>query len=166
MARAAEQVATKLGDCAAWRAAQWVALYAPLPGELPTGLLVARAIEEGRELLWPRPRPDGGLDFALARPDELRPGRYGVRAPGPEARRVALCAAVLVVAPGLAFDHRGARLGRGGGAYDRALAQPGGAVAIGIGFEFQRVARLPTEAHDVTLAAVVTETGCHRSFAS
>jgi 5-formyltetrahydrofolate cyclo-ligase len=68
----------------------------------------------------------------------------------------------LLVVPGLAFDARGGRLGRGGGHYDRLLAARSGQkghrpVLLGLGFEFQIVERVPTAAHDVRLDIVVTE---------
>ena len=65
----------------------------------------------------------------------------------------------LVLVPGLAFDARGGRLGRGAGFYDRFLAAlPPRAVACGAGFQFQVVGLVPTEAHDVRLGALLTET--------
>jgi 5-formyltetrahydrofolate cyclo-ligase len=63
--------------------------------------------------------------------------------------------------PGLAFDERGGRLGRGGGHYDRFLRearrQGGGIVALAMAFELQIVADVPREAHDELVDGVVTE---------
>ena len=63
----------------------------------------------------------------------------------------------LLLIPGLAFDVRGGRLGRGGGYYDRLLATRagGGAVAIGVCFEFQRVNRLPLAPHDALVDGII-----------
>jgi 5-formyltetrahydrofolate cyclo-ligase len=60
--------------------------------------------------------------------------------------------------PGLAWDRDGRRLGRGAGYYDRLLASPGWrAFRCGVFFAGQEVARVPVEAWDVRLDAVVTE---------
>lgn len=64
----------------------------------------------------------------------------------------------LVLVPGLAFTREGARLGRGGGFYDRLLnGQAATAMKFGICFEFQVVDFVPAETHDVILDAVVTD---------
>ncbi|MFN2351132.1 MAG: 5-formyltetrahydrofolate cyclo-ligase [Kiritimatiellia bacterium] len=65
----------------------------------------------------------------------------------------------LAVVPGLAFDREGARLGHGGGHYDRLLAMPQlrGCVKYGWCFDFQVVAQLPVCAWDVNMDAVITE---------
>lgn len=66
----------------------------------------------------------------------------------------------VVVVPGLAFDERGGRLGRGGGHYDRFLrfARAAGSIdAIGVAFDLQIVPEVPREAHDEPVDAVVTE---------
>lgn len=64
--------------------------------------------------------------------------------------------------PGLGFDRERRRLGRGGGHYDRFLAQPSVVqnqmfLKVGIGFSVQLVEDLPRESHDVVLDAVVTD---------
>lgn len=64
--------------------------------------------------------------------------------------------------PLLAFDRGGARLGHGGGYYDRTLAGLPGATAIGIAYAFQEVPHLPTGPHDIPLHAIATEEGLVR----
>ncbi len=56
----------------------------------------------------------------------------------------------VIVLPLLACDAQGARLGQGGGWYDRTLGQPASALPllVGVGFDLQLVERVPTEAHD------------------
>ena len=72
----------------------------------------------------------------------------------------------IVLVPGLAFDVGCGRLGRGGGYYDRLLADCGlGADAhkAGVAFDFQVVDRVPVSQHDVVLDSVVTETRIFRT---
>ena len=64
----------------------------------------------------------------------------------------------VVVVPALALDRDGARLGYGGGHFDRFLAGSGaGAVRIGAVFACQLVREIPTMPHDVPLDVIVTE---------
>jgi 5-formyltetrahydrofolate cyclo-ligase len=64
----------------------------------------------------------------------------------------------VALVPGLAFDLRGHRLGRGGGHYDRVLARLSpDSITIGLAFELQLMKRLPVEVHDVPVDLIVTE---------
>lgn len=63
--------------------------------------------------------------------------------------------AVLALIPGVAFTKSGARLGRGGGYYDRFLPLISGAVLWGVGFACQELESLPVEIHDVALSRVI-----------
>lgn len=68
----------------------------------------------------------------------------------------------VIVVPGTAFTPGGARIGQGGGWYDRfLLGRAEHAVLIGIAFAEQIVESLPIEAHDVPLDMVVTEDSVH-----
>ena len=63
----------------------------------------------------------------------------------------------MIVVPLVAFDRAGARLGYGGGCYDRYLStlRPDCHI-VGIAFEEQRVDRVPTDAHDLPLSNVIS----------
>jgi 5-formyltetrahydrofolate cyclo-ligase len=91
----------------------------------------------------------------------LTEGPFGTREPvADEATRMDLSAAATILVPGLAFDRTGGRLGRGGGFYDRFLADP--AVRgrrVGVCFARQIFERVPIEEHDAMLDAIVTEDG-------
>lgn len=64
----------------------------------------------------------------------------------------------LIIAPGLAFDRRGNRLGRGGGFYDRFLARTGPeAVVCGFGFAEQVLDEVPAGPHDYRMDLIVTD---------
>ncbi len=63
----------------------------------------------------------------------------------------------MVVVPLVAFDRTGARLGYGGGCYDRYLPILSPACQIvGIAFDEQRVDHVPTDAHDLPLPNIVS----------
>ncbi|HUF56604.1 MAG TPA: 5-formyltetrahydrofolate cyclo-ligase [Thermohalobaculum sp.] len=68
----------------------------------------------------------------------------------------------LLIAPLLAFDRAGRRLGYGGGFYDRTLhrlRQRRRTLAVGFGYAAQEVPEVPADATDQTLNAIVTEAG-------
>ena len=61
------------------------------------------------------------------------------------------------IVPGLAFSRSGARLGYGGGWYDRFLSGAAdSSVSLGVAYPFQIVGNLPLEPHDLPLADVVS----------
>lgn len=63
----------------------------------------------------------------------------------------------MIVVPLVAFDRTGARLGYGGGCYDRYLpALRPDCHIIGIAFEEQRVDHVPTDAHDLPLPNIIS----------
>jgi 5-formyltetrahydrofolate cyclo-ligase len=64
----------------------------------------------------------------------------------------------LVVAPGLAFDRKGRRLGRGGSFYDRFFVNKElRAVKCGLGFSDQVIESVPVVEHDIAVAFLVTD---------
>ncbi|NND76099.1 MAG: hypothetical protein HKN44_13935 [Ilumatobacter sp.] len=64
----------------------------------------------------------------------------------------------VVIVPGLAFAPSGARIGQGGGWFDRFLAQTRiDCTSIGVCFRPQLVDTVPTEAHDIAVDVVVTD---------
>jgi 5-formyltetrahydrofolate cyclo-ligase len=75
----------------------------------------------------------------------------------------------LVLTPGLAFDKRGNRLGRGGGFYDRFFAELDSAglayTALGLCLECQLAEAVPVEEHDKGVAAILTENRYRESAA-
>lgn len=131
--------------------------------ELDTLELVERLLAEGREVYVPR-AVAGPADRSLhvhPYPCPLVTLSFGLRQPPagtPELAPAAIDATLdVALVLGLGFDRRGFRLGYGSGYFDRFLrGRP--FPAVGLGYAFQLVDRLPAEAHDVPMAAVVTDT--------
>jgi 5-formyltetrahydrofolate cyclo-ligase len=105
---------------------------------------------------------------SYARSTRLRPNRYGIAEPEREGSvRAAVRHLDLVLLPLVAVDARGTRLGTGAGFYDRCLQHLRAGrrwrrpKLIGLGYEFQRVARLEARAWDVPLDVLLTEKGLY-----
>lgn len=160
--RAGAGVAERLRASAIWLACSEVALFASLPGEVDTGPIFEAARRDGRRTLLPRMLSGKAIEFVPFDDFEgLTVGRYGVREPALATLARAPRAGTLVLAPGVAFDRSGGRLGRGAGYYDRALARLacGGArpFVMGVAFPIQIVEQVPMAPHDVFLDGVVTD---------
>jgi 5-formyltetrahydrofolate cyclo-ligase len=61
----------------------------------------------------------------------------------------------VIIVPGVAFDSKGYRLGRGKGYYDRYLGGLAENYKIGICFPWQMVEKVPTDSHDVCVNEVI-----------
>ena len=90
---------------------------------------------------------------------EILSGQFGIREPSPACVEIPLNDLDLVLVPGVAFDLRGNRLGRGKGYYDRLLESFNGH-KIGIAFDEQVVDAVPVENLDVRMNAILTPTRC------
>jgi len=144
-------------DC--YRAADAIALYSPIQNEVDTGRLLDHALASGKRVYLPRWL---GQDYGfgqIASRSELVAGRLGILEPiGAPGLGEADSQNFLVFVPGVVFDTRGNRLGRGAGYYDRLLAQFRGSARIaGLAYEFQIVEAVPAQEWDYGMHFIVTE---------
>ena len=136
-----------------------VAAYYSVGTEPDTHGLVYALWKRGSYVLLPVLQPDGDLDWASYEgPDSMVPGPRGLREPGEPPRGVdAVARADLVLAPALAVDRSGRRLGRGGGSYDRALARVAPLIPlIALLYDDELLDRVPAAPHDISVRAVAT----------
>ena len=166
--RGESELAAK-ADALAERALSWapmagagcVMVYLSMTAEAGTGALIERLLQAGVDVAGPRVDWDARtLAPALIRDPmaDVVEGRLGVPEPAPHAQGVSIESVDVILVPGLAFDLRGFRLGRGAGFYDRFLADPRRrGLSLGYGYEAQLVHRVPTAPHDARLDAIVTE---------
>ena len=160
---AGRRVAEHLAAAPEYRRCRRLVAYAATPDELPLATLLALARADGKRTLLPRMLDESAMVLSsVEHVEQLEPGRYGVREPPRDAPVESLGPDALVLVPGLAFDERGGRLGRGKGVWDRALEARCDAVVFGVGFEFQIIDAVPLETHDQMLDALVTEAGIRR----
>jgi 5-formyltetrahydrofolate cyclo-ligase len=138
-----------------------VAAFAPDETEPGHGRLPAAYSRLGARILLPVVPEEGRALLWAVGTGGLVPGRFGLLEPvGPRLGPTAIGTADVVVVPALMVARNGARLGRGGGYYDRALrhVRPG-AVLVAVVFDDELLDELPVEAHDRQVHAVVTPSG-------
>jgi 5-formyltetrahydrofolate cyclo-ligase len=129
-----EEICERVLEMAEWAQAQTAVLFIPLPSEpMITPLKLDCDVRKVVCVSIPQsPKPDQELHL----PENID----------------------LVLVPALAFSKDRRRLGRGGGFFDRMLGgRAANAFKLGVCFSFQIVDSVPTEAHDVVMDAVVTE---------
>jgi 5-formyltetrahydrofolate cyclo-ligase len=134
-----------------------VAAYVSVGTEPDTRALIFALWKRGSYVLLPVLRPDADLDWASYEgPDSLAAGPRGLLEPAEPRRGVnAITSADVVIAPALAVDPTGMRLGRGGGSYDRALARVGGSVlTLALLYDGELIERVPAGPHDQPVAGV------------
>lgn len=145
-----------------------VAAYVSVGREPVTRGLLDALRSAGSRVLLPVLLPDNDLDWAVYQgPGSLTPARRGLLEPeGPRLGPAAVLEAEALLLPGLAVDERGMRLGRGGGSYDRVLERLAKAgvrpALVVLLYPDEVVRRVPEEAHDRPVHAVVTPEGVRR----
>ena len=156
------QLLVRLRELPAVRFAKRALLFAPLPTEPDIDPLWGLGAWANKQCAFPRVEGMVMRVYYVRGLEELEATRWGLREPPPLAAREAdLPDFNVILVPGLAFDGRGGRLGRGGGFYDRLLARRGARTTlIGCCFAFQRAEKLlPTAPHDVQMDFVCTDEG-------
>ncbi|MCB9876414.1 MAG: 5-formyltetrahydrofolate cyclo-ligase [Planctomycetes bacterium] len=139
-----------------------VGAYWPLPDEVDPRPLARALAARGAALALPV--VDGeSMTFRRWTGDDagLVDAGFGTRGPAPDADELL---PTILLAPLVAFDATGARLGQGKGYYDRWLAARAAAprpLCVGVAFAVQQLPAVPTDVHDQHLDAVVTERGWH-----
>lgn len=134
-----------------------VAGYWPVGGEIDPRPLMAALAKAGRTVALPRMESRAGPARFLAwrSGETLSADAFGVPSPPPTGADLS---PRLILAPLLAFDRAGRRLGQGGGHYDRiiSLYRAHGCVAVGVAYAEQEMERVPSGAHDAHLDWVIT----------
>jgi 5-formyltetrahydrofolate cyclo-ligase len=143
-----------------------VVLYASKDKEVATDLIMSEALGSGRRVLFPKILREAH-ELSLVEVDDpatLAPGAFGLLEPtGSETVPVGSLGRALICVPGLAFSRDGYRLGRGGGYYDRLLAEAAPrAQSVGLAYAFQVLDRVPRSPSDVRLNLIVSESALYR----
>lgn len=163
----------RFSDLPGLEGAETVLLYVTaFPEEVVTAPLIDRTLSRGQRLALPRVecRSQSLRLFEVRDPAaELSRGSLGIPEPGADCPEITPQQVDWVLVPGLAFDPRGFRLGRGAGHYDRLLPQlRPDAPRWALAFDSQWLDMLPVEPHDQPLDGIVSPgrsaVGLRRTF--
>jgi 5-formyltetrahydrofolate cyclo-ligase len=133
--------------------AESVLCYWPLPGEVQIGALIRRYFC-AKHIYLPVVK---GNHLELRRYEgesRMRQGAFGIMEPLGDVCGESID---LVIVPGIAFDRSGIRLGRGKGFYDRLFVSLE-APKVGVAFQCQLFNKIPADAWDKPVDAIITET--------
>ena len=141
-----------------FQSAGTIALYMAIGGEVNLDSLFPECWKSGKRTCIPVFNTEAKLyEMAeITHETDYKTGHYGIREPI-SPTPFPMHEIDLVAVPGVAFDRKGRRLGRGGGYYDRLLAGFSG-VSAALAFDFQILPAIPVDLHDRSVDALVTET--------
>ena len=145
-----------------WKNAASILFFAPVSNEVDIWPLMEEAINTGKTAALPR-FDAADQSYVACRIQNLRSeivtGEFGIREPAVRCAEIPFGKFDLVIVPGVAFDLRGCRLGRGRGFYDRLLVELRGA-KCGVAFDEQIVNEVPVGPLDIRMNFILTATRC------
>jgi 5-formyltetrahydrofolate cyclo-ligase len=164
-------IAKRLFGMDEFKKSKSVFCFLSTPAEVQTDWIIRESLGLGKQVLVPLlDSKDANLKVAsIASMDiEFVAGIYGVREPSPKFRKVAHFSSIdFIVAPGLAFDIFGNRVGYGGGFYDNFFKKISRDVTrVAIAYGFQLLDKVPYTELDESIHFLVTEVTtlkCHNS---
>jgi len=147
-------------ESAVWQKAGQAMLYMPISGEIDVKALIENGLETGKTIALPRfsVEKNGYGACAIANLGDLVPGKFGIPEPSPGSQKMDTKQLDLAIVGGVAFDGLGGRLGRGGGFFDRLLADIPAKIC-GVCFDQQVYPDVPLERHDVKMDMIATPSG-------
>jgi 5-formyltetrahydrofolate cyclo-ligase len=159
--RKSRVILDKLLALPVFMSAKTILFYASFRGEVDTFAPMDKAIELKKRVAVPLVHKETKniIPMLIRSPKELHRGAYGIPEPAFSAERALDAGELdLVIVPGIAFDQKRNRLGRGAGYYDRFLSNlPATIPTLGLAYDFQVVAAIPgLEPHDRPVTQVLT----------
>ena len=132
-----------------------ILMYYSLDDEVNTHKAVDLLVKQGKRVLLPAVISDTEMELrSYEGPKDLEGGFFNIMEPVGKAFSNYEEIDVAVI-PGMAFDGRCNRLGRGRGYYDRLLPKLPQAYKIGICFDFQKLPGIPADEHDIKVDEIV-----------
>ena len=155
-------VTRRLLDMGEFKTSKAVFCFLSTAHEVKTEEIILKAFRLDKDVLVPLLNPqEGDMQVVrISRDTRFAIGKYGVREPSLETREVVSSACIdFVIAPGLAFDIFGNRIGYGGGHYDKLFKNISNDVTrVAVGYDFQIIESVPHSDFDESVHFIVTET--------
>lgn len=148
-----KKILAKLFRLNEFKKAKRVMFYKSYGGEVNTEEMIRRSRKQGKIVAVPvcNKKTNTITPCRIGLDTRFKIGLYGILEPM-DKRYIDVKKIDLVIVPGIAFDKKGNRLGRGKGYYDRFLkCLPKTTRRIGLAFDFQILPSLPTQPHDIRL---------------
>lgn len=157
VARASEEIASRVLASEEYRTAQTVFCYLHFGKEPATDAIIAQALADGKRVCVPLCTGPHDMEAKRYREgDLLQPGAFGIPEPSAEAETIPREAIELAIVPCLACDRDGKRIGHGAGYYDRYLADTT-CVKMALCFEKLIMCNVPWYKTDVGMDLVETD---------
>ncbi len=149
-------IADRLLSLDEYKRAKNVLCYSSFGSEVDTTPLMNAILADGKALFLPRCEVKTHTLEAIRVTDlaALKIGAYGIKEPLGEG--IGPNELDLIIVPLVAFDQKKARLGYGGGYYDRFLPKTD-AKRVAIAFSHQETDKIPREETDVLMDIIITE---------
>ena len=146
-------VLSRLADQESFRKAKIILMYYSLPDEVNTHTFIDEMIALGKTVLLPVVKDSENMEIReYSGRKDLTEGSFHILEPTgklfPPERYKEIEVGVI---PGMSFDVKGNRLGRGKGYYDRFLKKVPTMFKIGICFDFQKINTIPIEETDIRM---------------
>ncbi len=149
-----------------YKQAEVIMVFLSLPTEVNTGPLVHHAWRDRKRVLAPKvsweQRRMLPIEIQSLSDDELTESQFGIREPA-QGLPFPIENIDLVIVPGLGYDLRGNRIGRGRGFYDHFLSHPEWhGIACGLALAEQVVKQVPVVEKDRKVDMLVTDQAVYR----
>lgn len=132
-----------------------ILMYWAMADEMPTREFILKWYQH-KKIYLPVVNGDDLEIFLFEGEDSLVAGeKYGIPEPASE-KLLDESKLDMVIVPGVAFDEKNNRMGRGAGYYDRILKRLPNTKKIGLAFGFQMIDEVPVEPHDIPMDVVIT----------
>ncbi len=141
-----------------YRNAEKLFLYVSVGKEVDTRNLISQALRDGKKVYIPICHGGGVMHAArLESEDDLIDGRYGIPTVSEESEKTSPDELDFILVPGVCFDRSGNRLGRGGGYYDRYLANDVSAALVGVCRKEQLLDEMNVDEHDRKVHVIISD---------
>lgn len=154
------EIKKKLFKDSAFTTASKIMFYVAKSYEVDTYSMIEEALRQGKRIIVPVTSIGEKkiIPSEIKSPEELEKGPFDIKQPKAEyTRPVPVKDIDVVIAPGIAFDNSGNRIGHGAGFYDRFLTTlPSPTLTIGLAFDFQVVSEIPALSWDVPVKKIIS----------